>query len=144
MIVYTGGTFDVLHVGHIDLLNWCRDLAGSDGKVVVALNTDEFIHRYKGQLPVMTYEQRRDALLAIRGLVDEVIPNIDGEDSKPTILSVVPDIIVVGSDWLRKNYMEQMKFDIDWLEEHRIALAYIPRHIAISSTLIKERIRGKD
>lgn len=144
MIVYTGGTFDVLHVGHIDLLNWCRVLAGKDGQVVVALNTDEFIHRYKGTPPVMTYDERKAVLLALRGIVDRVVANMNGEDSKPTILSVEPDIIAIGSDWLRKNYMEQMKFSPNWLEEQRIALVYVPRHISMSSTLIKQRIRGRE
>lgn len=144
MIVYTGGTFDVLHVGHIDLLNWCRLLAGDKGQVVVALNTDEFVHRYKGKPPAMNYDERKAVLTALRGLVDRVIPNMDGEDSKPTILEVEPDIIAIGSDWLRKNYMEQMKFSAHWLEEQRIALVYVPRHISMSSTLIKERIRGKE
>lgn len=143
MKVYTGGTFDVMHIGHIDLLNWCRDLAGKKGEVIVALNTDGFVERYKGQSPIMTYAEREAALIALRGVVDKVVPNTDGEDSRPTILTIRPDIIVVGSDWLRKDYMAQMNFDPDWLEAQRIALAYVPRHITMSSSIIKGRIRGQ-
>ena len=138
-IVYTGGSFDTPHVGHIDLLNWCRLLAGS-GKVIVALNTDEFILRYKGKPPIYSYADRKTMLLAFKDLVDEVIANTDGEDSRPTILKVKPDVIVIGSDWLKKDYCKQMGFTPEWLEEHRIALCYIPRYINMSSTMIKEKL----
>lgn len=140
MIVYTGGTFDVLHVGHIDLLNWCRELAGVGGKVILSLNTDSFIAQYKSKPPVFSYEERKATILAFRGLVDEVVPNAGGADSKPAILSVRPDIIAIGSDWMRKDYCAQMNFTPEWLEEHRIALVYVPRHINMSSSQIKERI----
>ena len=53
-IVYTGGTFDLLHSGHIRFLKACRRLVGADGEVVVSLNTDAFIEAYKGKPPVIT------------------------------------------------------------------------------------------
>jgi len=140
MIVYTGGTFDVLTVGHIDLLKWCRRIAGN-GKVVVALNSDEFVSRFKGKT-TMCYDDRKQLLEALKTLVDEVIPNGGDEDSKPTILKVMPDVIVVGSDWLKKDYMKQMSFTPQWLEENSIALIYIPRHLDISSSKVKEKIRN--
>lgn len=135
-IVYTGVTMDGFHAGHVDLLRRCAEL----GNVVVALNTDEFIARFKGKPPVQTYEERRDVLLACK-YVWKVIPNESGEDSKPTILKVNPDYVVVGSDWLRKDYMKQMGFTPEWLEEHDITLVYIPRVRPLSSTIIKERVK---
>jgi cytidyltransferase-like protein len=140
VIVYTGGSFDLPHVGHVDLLNWCRLLAGN-GKVVIALNTDKFIKGFKGHLPTLTYNDRKTMLLAFKGLVDEVVMNKSGKDSRPTILKVKPDIIVVGSDWLRKDYMKQMSFTPKWLEKNKIALCYIPRYLNISTTQIKERVK---
>ena len=135
--VYTGGTFDMIHRGHLDLLEWCRRLAGDDGVVYVALNSDDFVERFKGKTPITSFDDRKAILEALEGLVDTVIENIGGEDSKITIMQVKPDIIVVGSDWLKKDYCKQMSFTPDWLEENRIALAYIPRHLDISSTKIK-------
>lgn len=134
--VYTGATFDGFHAGHVDLLRRCAEL----GNVVVALNTDDFIKRFKGHAPIQTYEERRDVLLACK-YVWKVIPNEGGEDSKPTILKVNPDYVVVGSDWLRKDYMKQMGFTPEWLEEHDITLVYIPRVRPLSSTIIRERVK---
>ncbi len=138
MIVYTGGTMDLFHAGHADLLKMCRWLSGSDGEVVVSLNTDEFITRFKGSPPVMSYAERETVLLACR-YVDRVIPNSGGEDSRPAILKVHPDFIVIGSDWARKDYYKQMGFDQDWLDQHGISLVYFPRTRILSTTEIKSR-----
>lgn len=142
LTIYSGGTFDIPHRGHLDLLTWCREIAGQDGKVVIALNTDEFVEQYKGTRPIMSYEDRKAILEAFTSLVDEVIENTGGADSKPSILEVNPDIIVIGSDWLAKDYMKQMGFTPEWLEENRIALAYVPRHLDRSTTQIKNRVKN--
>jgi len=133
--IYTGGTFDLLHAGHVELLRKCKEL----GEVTVALNTDDFIENYKGKPPVMTYQEREAVLLACR-YVDCVIPNHGGTDSKPSILAVKPDLIVIGSDWAKKDYYKQMQFTTDWLDQHGIGLAYVPYSWGISSTEIKRRI----
>ena len=134
--VYTGGTFDLFHSGHANFLRQCKEVGDY---VVVSLNTDEFIYRYKGEYPIINYEDRKKVLLSCK-YVDEVIPNSEGEDSKPTILSVNPKFVVIGSDWAKKDYYKQMQFDQDWLDERSISLIYIPYTKGISSTLIKQKI----
>ena len=136
LIVYTGGTFDLPHSGHVNFLRKCAEL----GSVIVALNTDEFIAEYKGKPPVMSYEERRAVLEEFR-CVTRVIPNMWGADSKPTIEKVLPDIIAIGSDWARKDYYAQMQFDQDWLDERHISLIYIPYTKGISSTELKKRMK---
>lgn len=135
-VVYSGGTFDLMHAGHSNFLRRCAELGD---RVVIALNTDEFIEEYKGKPPVISYADRRDVLLACR-YVDEVIPNIGGPDSRITIETVMPDLIVIGSDWARRDYYTQMGFDQDWLDARGIGLCYIPYTPGISSTAIKERM----
>lgn len=135
--VYTGGTFDLFHRGHLKFLQRCSEL----GEVTVALNTDEFILKYKGSAPVMTYEEREAVLQGCR-YVSQVIPNEAGQDSKPAIIKVAPSYIVIGSDWARKDYYAQMGFTQDWLDENDIGLCYIPYTHGISSTQVKERLRG--
>lgn len=136
LIVYTGGTFDLLHAGHANFLRRCSEL----GSVTVSLNTDEFIEAYKGKRPVMSYAEREAVLLSMR-FVDRVIPNFAGADSKPAIELVKPDFIVIGSDWARRNYYAQMQFTQDWLDERGIGLVYIPYTQGISSTEVKKRLR---
>jgi glycerol-3-phosphate cytidylyltransferase len=134
-LIYTGGNFDLFHAGHAEFLRRCSEL----GSVVVALNTDEFIEEYKGKPPVISYRDRADVLLACR-YVDQVVPNIGGPDSRITIETVMPDLVVIGSDWARRDYYTQMAFDQDWLDSRGIGLCYIPYTPGISSTAIKERM----
>ena len=133
--MYTGGTFDLFHSGHVAFLRKCALV----GCVTVSLNTDEFIHSYKGKPPVMSYAEREAVLLACR-YVDAVVPNVGGDDSTIAIEAVQPDIIIIGSDWARRDYYKQMGFDQDWLDERGIGLAYIPYTQGISTTDLKKRI----
>ncbi|HEX9266475.1 MAG TPA: adenylyltransferase/cytidyltransferase family protein, partial [Candidatus Limnocylindria bacterium] len=72
-----GGTFDLFHLGHVNLLRNAKKHADI---VVVALNTDEFNEQYKGKRPVMTLAERRAVLEACR-YVDVVDVNTGGADS---------------------------------------------------------------
>jgi glycerol-3-phosphate cytidylyltransferase len=134
-LIYTGGTFDLFHAGHVEFLKRCSHL----GSVFVSLNTDEFIAEYKGKPPVMSYAERKTVLESCR-YVDGVIENFGGVDSKPAIEMLEPDLIVIGSDWARRNYYAQMMFDQDWLDARGIGLLYLPYTMGISSTQIKQRL----
>ena len=136
LTIYTGGTFDLFHAGHVEFLRRCAEL----GSVTVSLNEDEFIEKYKGKRPVISYQERKDVLLGCRW-VDRVVPNVGGVDSRISIDFVSPDLVVIGSDWARRDYYAQMGFDQDWLDERGIGLVYIPYTQGISSTAIKERLR---
>ena len=138
-IVYTGGTFDLFHSGHVNLLNRCKEIAGEYGSVVVSLNTDEFIEKYKGRPPVCSTDERMAVLEACR-YVDHVVLNVGGTDAKIAIEIVKPDYIVIGSDWAKKDYYAQMGFTQDWLDERSIGLVYVPYTKTISSTDIKGRM----
>ena len=135
-VLYTGGTYDIFHFGHTNFLKQCARISD---EVVVALNTDDFISQFKGMPPVMSYKEREKSLLNCP-FVDRVIPNLSGQDSKPTILSVRPNIVAIGDDWAHKDYYKQMQFTQQWLEENKIVLVYIPYTRGISTSEIKSRI----
>ena len=135
--VYTGGTFDLPHSGHVNFLNKCAEL----GEVWVALNEDDFIAEYKGKPPIMSFSERANVLLEFR-CITGVTNNYGGADSREVIEDIQPDIIAIGSDWARKDYYKQMGFTQDWLDERGISLIYIPYTKGISSTEIKRRLKG--
>jgi glycerol-3-phosphate cytidylyltransferase len=136
--LYTGGTFDLFHYGHVSFLKKCKMIADH---VTVALNTDEFVLSYKGQKPVLSFVERELSLKS-SGLVDSVISNFGGHDSKPAILLASPDILAVGDDWAHKDYFKQMQFTEEWLEENEIVLVYLTYTKTISSSEIKARIKN--
>lgn len=133
--VFTAGTFDLPHAGHVKFLQACAKL----GELTVALNTDEFIESYKGKPPVMTFEERYTVISEF-ACVYKVIPNWGNEFCVDVVAEVMPDIIAIGSDWARKDYYKQMGFDQDWLDSRGISLIYIPYTKGISSTEIKKRL----
>src|SRR3990167_5212051 len=126
--VYCGGTFDLFHSGHVRFLSMCAKL----GSVTVALNSDEFVQRYKNIKPTYSYEQRKEILLACTH-VDSVVLNLGDEDSTRSIEAIHPDIIAIGTDWANRDYYKQMGFTQKWLDDCGILLVYLPYTEGISS-----------
>lgn len=93
-LVFTNGCFDILHRGHVELLQYCKSI----GYVVVGLNSDESIRRLKGSSrPINNQNDRRDVLLSLR-CVDAVI--IFDEDTPYQLIQrLSPDVIVKGGDY---------------------------------------------
>ena len=138
-VVLTLGTFDLFHVGHVNLLARCRTLAGPDGMLAVALNGDDFIEQYKGRPPVIRYQDRLRVVAACR-YVDRVLWNMGGRDAKPAIEAIGPNIIAVGADWESKDYYGQLGVTQDWLDAHRIRIVYLPYTAGISTSQIRDRL----
>lgn len=134
MKVLTLGTFDVFHYGHLHFLQQIANY----GEVVVAVNSDRFVTEYKGK-PVLTEDERATPF---RLLGMEVVIN-DGP-GKETIKYVRPDVIAIGSDWARKDYLKQIDITQDELDELGISLLYVPYTQGISTTDIKGRISDRD
>lgn len=137
--VLTIGSFDLLHPGHLELLRACRQYAGDDGRVVVGLNRDTFIERYKGRNPVQGYEHRAEMLRACR-LVDLVVCNIGDFSSRECIDVVKPDLLAIGSDWGEKDYLGQLGIDQAWLDDRHLVIRYVPRTRNVSSSALREAV----
>ena len=132
MIVYTVGTFDLLHVGHLALLNHCKLLGDI---LVVGVASDTVVKMYKPNVPIVPLEQRVEMLEAL-SCVDIVRPYHQLEYVSGC-KAVGVDIFVVGEDWGKKphnldvnNYLRKMGKEI-------AQVTYNPR---TSSTKIKKII----
>ena len=94
-VVFTNGCFDILHGGHVDLLQRARNLGDI---LVVAINTDASVRSMKGPNRPIIPEQERAELLAGLEMVDFVC-TFDEDTPLEAILKVHPDVLVKGADW---------------------------------------------
>lgn len=128
----TIGTFDLVHAGHAYLFQRCEQVADN---VTVGINSDEFVAEYKGARPLMSYEERAEL---INALGYSVVKNESA--GRECIEQVKPDVLVIGSDWARRDYYKQIDVDQDFMDERNISMLYIPRITNLSTTLIKQLI----
>ena len=124
-VVYTSGTFDMLHINHLKMIEYARALGDI---LIVGVNTDELVASYKST-PIIPFEERIALMKAIKG-PDIVIPqrSLDHTDKVDKLHF---DIFVVGDDLVGKY---------DYLKEQGIQVVYFPYGEGISSSRLKKRI----
>ena len=122
--ILTYGTFDLLHYGHINLLQRAKALGDY---LVVALSTDEF-NRGKGKECYFTYEERKQLVEAVR-YVDLVIPEQSWEQKANDVREYHIDTVVMGSDWEGSERFEYLKGLCE--------VVYLPRTPEVSTSQIK-------
>lgn len=98
MIVITFGTFDLLHVGHINIFKKSKELGD---KLIVGISTDNFTFRKKQKYPVYNEKHRKEILDSIK-YIDETFFEESFEKKREYILKHKADILVMGSDWKNK------------------------------------------
>ena len=125
--IITYGTFDLLHYGHINLLQRAKALGDY---LIVALSTDEFNWNSKQKKCYFTSEQRKRLLEAVR-YVDLVIPEENWEQKINDVKEFKVDTFVMGDDWKGK---------FDFLKDY-CEVVYLPRTPEISTTQIKNDLK---
>lgn len=94
-IIFTNGCFDIVHIGHINLLNFAKERGD---RLIVGINSDSSIKRLKGEKRPINNQTDRKYFLENIKAVDEV--HIFFEDTPYNLIkSIMPDIIVKGSDY---------------------------------------------
>lgn len=124
--VITYGTFDLFHVGHVNLLKRARELGD---RLVVAVSTDEFNLQEKNKTTIVPYEHRAKVLESCR-YVDLVIPESSWSQKADDIREYQIDTFVMGDDWEGK--FDELKALCN--------VIYLPRTKNISSTAIKQAV----
>ncbi len=130
--VLTIGTFDCLHHGHLNLLNFAASL----GRLTVGVNTDRFAGTYKR--PPFFGEDMRWRVIAALPNVEEV--HLNDSPGAFLIRKVNPDILVVGSDWLENDYLNQIEIGKKELEKLEVAVCFAPRTPGVSTTGLLARV----
>ncbi|MGM0565004.1 MAG: adenylyltransferase/cytidyltransferase family protein [Pseudomonadota bacterium] len=124
--VITYGTFDMFHIGHLNLL---RRLSEMGDRLIVAVSTDEF-NNLKDKQTLIPYDQRA-AIVAAIDCVDWVIPETSWEQKLNDIQQYSVDVFAIGNDWAGK---------FDFLKEH-CEVVYLERTKDISTTELKRSLK---
>ncbi len=140
MTIYTVGTFDLLHVGHLALLEYCKTLGDV---VAVGVASDEVVHSYKPNVPIIPLEQRMEMLKALR-CVDIVRPYYELEYVS-ACKELNPDIFIIGEDWGDSPHNLAIEEYLKAENKKIVQVSYNPQ---TSSTKIKQNVidqthRGK-
>lgn len=129
--VFTSGSFDLFHVGHLNIL---KKSAALGDELIVGVSTDELIEKYKGMKPIIPFEQRIRIVEAI-DCVSKVV-----KQTKLTEIAQLEreeiDIVTIGDDWKGK-YLE----GLEWMKSQPDKeVVYFPYTEGISTTGIKRMI----
>lgn len=125
-VVYTCGTFDLFHIGHLRMLEGARAFGDT---LIVAVSTDELVESYKGIRPTVPLEERLAIVSAIRG-VDLAIPQ-RSQDKVAAWERIGFDTWVVGDDWFGSDKYQGYR---DELTERGVQCVFLPYTAGVSST----------
>ena len=95
--VLTTGAFDILHYGHIRLLEEAKKAEGEDARLVVIVASDRTVERRKGRKPILPGWERRALVAALR-VVDEALLGSEEIEMEKAIEQIKPDVVAVGYD----------------------------------------------
>ena len=132
MRIITFGTYDLIHIGHINILEKCKNFKGEENTLIVGISSDEFSFFKKQKYPIYSQEQRKKILESLI-FVDSVFYEESFVKKRDYILENKADVFIMGDDW-------EGKFD----EFNDICkVVYLPRTPSISTTEIVEVIKQK-
>jgi D-sedoheptulose 7-phosphate isomerase len=134
MKVFTNGCFDIIHPGHIDLLERAKELGT---KLIVGINSDRSVKAIKGEgRPVQSEDARKAVLLGLKS-VDEVV--VFSELTPESIIEQIrPDVLVKGGDWKRSEII-----GADFVESYGGTVVSLPLKDGYSSSDVVERMKTK-
>lgn len=131
--VYMAMSADIVHQGHLNVINEARNL----GDVIVGLHTDDVIRGY-WRNPIMKYDERKEVIENIKGVI-EVIPQ-DTLDQVSNILKVRPEYVVHGDDWKEGQQKELRENVINALNTYGGKLIEVPYTKGVSISKLDQEL----
>jgi cytidyltransferase-like protein len=133
VVVYSYYVLDILHSGHLTMMENAKAIAGKDGKLIIGILTDEAVMERKKR-PIFPFEERMELARAIK-FIDVVVPQ-ETYSPLPNVLQIKPDILMESSSHDEKD-IEKAREVMSSINGKVIVLPYHPSY---SSTDIKKRI----
>lgn len=133
IIGYTQGTYDMFHIGHLNLI---RNAKRHCDYLIVGVNKDDLVENYKNKRPIIPEKERLEIVRAIK-FVDEAIL-VDTLDKKAIWDILQFDEIYIGDDWKGNPRWEQTG---QVLDEVGAKLVYLPYTKDTSSTMLREKLK---
>jgi rfaE bifunctional protein nucleotidyltransferase chain/domain len=130
IIVFTPGTWDMFHVGHLNLLKSAKGLGDI---LIVGIKTDKLVYQDKGHHPLMNYADRAAVLQSCR-YVDLIVPE-DKVDREHLLEKIDADILVAGDDWYEKKVRGH-----DFMIKNNKRVVYLPYTAGRSSTILRKTL----
>ena len=130
--VITYGTYDMLHYGHIRLLERTKALGDY---LIVGVSTDELVIKSKGHAPVIPYDERRTIVEAIK-YVDEAVPQVD-KNKFGAWEKYHFDVMFVGDDWKGKPLFMEAEAKLNTVG---VEVVYFPYTAHISSSMLRNKL----
>ena len=132
-IGFTQGTFDMFHIGHLNLINHAKEYCDY---LIVGVNSDELVQEYKHKRPIIPEDERAEIVANIKA-VDQCV--ITKTLDKETALKLYGfDAIFIGDDWKGNPRWEQTRID---MKKHGVDLIYLKYTSGISSTQLSDVIK---
>lgn len=131
---FTVGTFDLFHMGHLNLLRQARERCD---RLVVGVHTDEWVVSCKGHAPIVPYDERAAIVSAIR-YVDAVVPN-ESLSKLETWRQLHFDVALIGEDWRGTDTWNRIERELGTVG---CSVIYLPRTPSVSSTERRSLLQG--
>jgi glycerol-3-phosphate cytidylyltransferase len=132
IIGYTSGVFDILHVGHINILRNARSMCD---RLIVGVTTDELLRSYKNREAVIPFEERIELVRSIR-YVDVAVPQ-NNMDKLTMCKKLKASIMFVGDDWYNTERWNEYE---KAFSAENIKIVYFPYTPNVSSTILRDKI----
>lgn len=132
VIGFTAGTFDMFHIGHLNLIKNARSRCDY---LIVGVNSDQLVKEYKGKSAVVPLTERMEIIKSLR-YVDEVM-QIDSLDKKISWDEKHYDLLFIGDDWKGNSRWEETAKE---MKQYGVKTIFLPHTEGTNSTLLREKL----
>ncbi len=134
-IGYTQGTFDLFHIGHLNILKKSKELCDY---LIVGVNSDDLVRDYKNKNAIISEKDRLEIIKSIKYVDDAFVVNT--LDKKEILKNHEFNVILIGDDWKRSKRWQETKKEFHKLH---IDVIFLPYTQGISSSIIRKELNNE-